>query len=63
MVLPIDTEDYSYRFYKTLNMDVTLTSNEYGEWDIVFDNDNKYYVNVVKEARNGWLPRRKRFHV
>ena len=47
MVLPIDVEDYSFRFFKTLNMDVKLTSNEYGEWDIVFDDTNNDWVNCT----------------
>ena len=38
MTLPLDTNDFAYRFYKTLNEDVKLTSNEYGEWDIDFKN-------------------------
>lgn len=46
MVLPVDYEDYSFRFFKTLNMDVKLSSNEYGEWDIVFDNVNNDWVNI-----------------
>ena len=46
MVLPVDTEDYSYRFYRNLNNDVKLKSNEYGEWDIVFDNTVSDWVNV-----------------
>ena len=46
MVLPKDTEGYSYRFYKTLNEDVKLVSNEYGEWDIDFDNTNNDWINV-----------------
>ena len=47
MVLPVNEEDYSYRFYKTLNNDVKLKSNEYGEWDIVFDNKNNDWINVA----------------
>ena len=38
MVLPLDTNSSAYRFYKTLNEDVKLSSNEYGEWDVVFEN-------------------------
>lgn len=44
MTLPVDTEEISYRFYKTLHNDVHLTSNEYGEWDIDFKNGD--WVNV-----------------
>lgn len=46
MTLPRDIEGYSYRFLKTLNEDVNLTSNEYGEWDIEFDKLNNDWVNV-----------------
>ena len=45
MSLPVDTESYDYRFMKTLNEDVQLTSNEYGEWDIRVENGD--YVNVT----------------
>lgn len=47
MVLPVDREDYSYRFYRNLNNDVKLKSNEYGEWDIVFDNKTNDWVNCT----------------
>ena len=46
MVVPVDTESYSYRFYKTLNNDVKLKSNEYNEWDIVFDDTTNDWINV-----------------
>ena len=45
MTLPVDTESIGYRFYKTLNEDVRLTSNQYGEWDIDFKNGD--WVNVI----------------
>lgn len=45
MSLPVDTESYDYRFNKTLNEDVKLTSNEYGEWDIKIEDGD--YVNVT----------------
>ena len=38
--LPLDTESAAYRFYKTLDEDVRLVSNEYGEWDIDFKDDD-----------------------
>ena len=47
MTLQIDKESYYYRFLKTLNEDVKLTSNEYGEWDIVWDTVNCDWVNVT----------------
>lgn len=46
MVLPIDEESYSYLFYKNLNEDVRLKSDEYGRWDIDFDFSNDDWVNV-----------------
>ena len=49
MTLPVDTESYDYKFNKTLNEDVQLISDEYGEWDIkMVDGD---YVNVTKISR------------
>lgn len=45
MPLPIDTESYDYRFHKTLHEDVKLVSNEYGEWDIDFEDGD--WVNVT----------------
>lgn len=46
MVLPLDTESYSYRFLKNLNEDVHLVSDEYGRWDVDFDYANEDWVNV-----------------
>lgn len=46
-MLPIDEEDYDFRFLKNLNMDVKLKSNQYGEWDIVFDDLSNDWVNVT----------------
>lgn len=46
MVLPVDVEDYGYRFYKNLNEDVHLTSDEYGRWDIDFNYQNDDWNNV-----------------
>ena len=45
MTLPKDLKSTSYRFYKTLNEDVKLTSNEYGEWDIVWDDLSNDWLN------------------
>ena len=38
MPIPIDTQDIGYRFYKTLNEDMKLVPNEYGEYDLDFVN-------------------------
>lgn len=46
MVLPVDVNDFDYRFNKTLNEDVRLKSDEYvGKWDL--DMCNGDYVNVT----------------
>lgn len=37
MPLPIDTAGVDYNFYSTLHEDVKLVSNEYGEWDVDFE--------------------------
>ena len=37
MPLPLDTTSVDYNFYSTLNEDVKLISNEYGEWDVDFE--------------------------
>lgn len=44
MPLPLDTDSVDYNFYSTLHNDVRLVSNEYGEWDIDFEDDD--WVNV-----------------
>ena len=44
--LPLDTKKYSYRFYKNLNEDVKLKSDEMGRWDIDFDFQNDDWYNV-----------------
>lgn len=46
MVLPVDKENYVYNFYKNLNEDVKLKSDEYGRWDLDFDFDNDDWVQV-----------------
>lgn len=40
MPLPVKTDSRYYQFYKTLHEDVKLSSNEYGEWDVVFKDDD-----------------------
>lgn len=47
MALPRDKESYAYRFYKTLNEDVKLTSDEYGDWDIAWDDTRDDWVNCT----------------
>lgn len=38
MTLPIDPDDEGYRFYKTLNEDIELKQDIYGQWDMEFQN-------------------------
>ena len=45
MVLPVDVNDFDYRFNKTLNEDVRLKSDEYGKWDLNMCNGD--YVNCT----------------
>ena len=49
MVLPINLDDDGYKFYKTLNEDIKLTSDEYGVWDMVFEetSNGKDLVNIT----------------
>lgn len=44
LVLPVDLESDSFRFYKTLHEDVLLKPNEDNKWDIQFSNGD--WVNV-----------------
>lgn len=45
MTLPVNMNSDDYKYAKTLNEDVKITSNEYGEWDLDFKNND--YVNVT----------------
>lgn len=45
MTLPLKEESIDYKLYKTLNEDVKLKSNNYGKFDIQFENGD--YVNVT----------------
>lgn len=47
MTLPLDTESYAYLFYKNLNEDVKLKSDECGRWDVDFDFGNDDWINVT----------------
>lgn len=39
--------DYTTQFYKTLNEDVKLISDEYGDWDIAWDNTTNDWINCT----------------
>ena len=45
MTLPINTNSFDYKYNKTLNEDVKLTSDAYGDWDL--DMDNGDYINTT----------------
>ena len=45
MTLPVDVDNYDYKFNKTLNEDVKLKSDEYGSFDL--DMHNGDYINVT----------------
>lgn len=44
--LPLDEESYAYLFYKNLNEDVKLKSDNMGRWDIDFDFEHDDWYNV-----------------
>lgn len=43
--IPVDTNSYDYKYNKTLNEDVKLKCDEYGDWDL--DMDNGDYINTT----------------
>ena len=45
MTLPVNTNSFDYKYNKTLNEDVKLTSDKYGDWDL--DMDNGDYINTT----------------
>lgn len=55
MTLPLNTEDYNYKYNKTLNEDVKLKSNEYGVWDIDMSNGDYVNVNGVSSLLNACI--------
>ncbi|MBQ2653089.1 MAG: hypothetical protein IJF83_05995 [Methanobrevibacter sp.] len=55
MPLPLDVNSTDYQFYKTLHEDVKLVSNEYGEWDLDFENDDWVNVTGVHSLANACI--------
>jgi len=55
MVLPHNTTDINHRLYSTLNEDVKLTSDEYGRWDLDFQNGDIVYVDGLKSLENACI--------
>ena len=44
-MLTVDQDSDDFKFFKTLNEDVKLQSDEYNRWDIQFENQD--YVNIT----------------
>ena len=51
-MLPIDPSSYDFKFNKTLNEDVKLTSNQYGEYDISMKNGDYENITGLKSLEN-----------
>ena len=51
-MLPINEDSIDNRFFKTLNEDMKLSPNEYGEWDMVFDNGDIVNVTGAESLAN-----------
>lgn len=51
-MIPIDTESKDYRFMKTLNEDIKLVSDEYGEYDMAFVNGDIVNVTGLQSLHN-----------
>ena len=52
MPIPIDENDKGYRFMKTLNEDIKLVSNEYGEYDMEFVNGDIVNLTGLQSLHN-----------
>lgn len=46
MSLPVNVDDNGYKFFKTLNEDIKLVPDEYGVYDILFE-DTPYDTDLV----------------
>lgn len=55
MTLPHNTNNINHRLYSTLNEDVKLTSDEYGRWDLKFENGDIVYVDGLKSLENACI--------
>ena len=51
-MLPVNEDSIDYRFFKTLNEDIKLTPNEYGEWDMVFEDGDIVNVTGAESLAN-----------
>ena len=51
-MLPVNTDSIDYRFFKTLNEDIKLKPNEFGEWDMVFQEGDIVNVTGAESLAN-----------
>ena len=51
-MLPTNPESIDERFFKTLNEDIKLKPNEYGEWDMVFKDGDIVNVTGAESLAN-----------
>lgn len=51
-MLPVNQDSNDYKFFQTLNEDIKLSPNQYGEWDMVFENDDLVNVTGAESLAN-----------
>lgn len=51
-MLPVDEDSIDNQFFKTLNEDIKLSPNEYGEWDMVFHEGDIVNVTGAESLAN-----------
>ena len=52
MPIPVDENDYGYRFMQTLNEDIKLVPDEYGEYDMEFINGDIVNLTGLESLHN-----------
>ena len=51
-MLPVNEDSIDHQFFKTLNDDIKLTPNQYGEWDMVFEDGDIVNVTGAESLAN-----------
>lgn len=51
-MLPVNEDSIDYQFFKTLNEDIKLSPNQYGEWDMVFEEGDVVNVTGAESLAN-----------
>ena len=51
-MLPVNEDSIDYQFFKTLNEDIKLAPNQYGEWDMVFEDGDIVNVTGAESLAN-----------